>query len=88
MDKVVGEKITRACESLIQMLKLTFQGFRLLTKKSLGEAESVRNEVRQHCSELTKYLVSKSSSPIPLRRRVRLFPCLLRPEEGHRFVYL
>jgi Na+/phosphate symporter len=61
MDKEAEEKILRVCQSLIKMLELSFQGFRRGTEESLREAENVKNEVRQHSSELTSYLISKSS---------------------------
>jgi Na+/phosphate symporter len=62
MEREIGEKIIRVCQSLIKMLELAFQGFRRGTEESIREAEEVRNEVRQYSSELTGFLISRSSS--------------------------
>jgi len=62
MEKEVGEKATRVCQSLIKMLELAFQGFRRGTEESIRQAEEVRHEVRQYSSELTGFLISRSSS--------------------------
>jgi len=62
MEREVREKIIRVCQSLIKMLELAFQGFRRGTEESIREAEEVQNEVRQYSSELTGFLISRSSS--------------------------
>jgi Na+/phosphate symporter len=62
MERELGEKIIRVCQSLIKMLELAFQGFRRGTEESIRKAEEVRNEVRQYSSELTGFLISRSSS--------------------------
>ncbi len=63
MDKEVGEKMVQVCQSLIKMLELSFQGFRKLTEESFTKVEEARKEVQQHCTELTNFIVSKSTSP-------------------------
>ncbi len=61
MDKDVGEMMIKVCQSLIKMLALSFQGFRKYTEESLREVEKVKNEVRNHSSELAHFLILKSS---------------------------
>ena len=61
MDKDVGEKMIKVCQSLIKMLALSFQGFRKYTEESLREVEKVKNEVRNNSSELAHFLILKSS---------------------------
>jgi Na+/phosphate symporter len=61
MDKEVGERMIRVCQSLIKMLELSFQGFRKHTEESLREAEKVTNEIRKYSSELAHFLILKSS---------------------------
>jgi Na+/phosphate symporter len=63
VDKEVGEKMVQVCQSLIKMLELSFQGFRKLTEESFTKVEEARKEVQQHCTELTNFIVSKSTSP-------------------------
>ena len=62
MEKEVGEKIIRVCQSLIKMLELSFEGFRRPTEKSFREAEEVKDKIRQYSSELTGFIISKSPS--------------------------
>jgi len=62
MESEVKEKMIQVCQSLIKMLEMAFQGFRMLTQKSVEEAENVKNEVRQYSSELANFLISKSPS--------------------------
>ncbi|MFB3886155.1 MAG: hypothetical protein ACE144_13085 [Thermodesulfobacteriota bacterium] len=61
MDKDVGEMMIKVCQSLIEMLDLSFQGFRKSTEVSLGGVDKVKNGVRKHSSELAHYLILKSS---------------------------
>jgi Na+/phosphate symporter len=61
MDKDVGEKMVRVCQSLIKMLELSFQGFRKHTEESLNEAEKAKDEIRKNSSELAQLLILKSS---------------------------
>ncbi len=61
MDKEVGERMIRVCQSLIKMLELSFQGFRKHTEESLREAEKVTNEIRKYSSEFAHFLILKSS---------------------------
>jgi Na+/phosphate symporter len=61
MDKDVGEKMIKVCQSLIKMLELSFQGFRKHTEESIREVDKVKNEVQKHSSELAHFLILKSS---------------------------
>ncbi len=61
MESEANQKMIKVCQSLIKMLEMAFQGFRMLTEKSVDEAEEVQNEVRQYSSELTHLLISKSA---------------------------
>ena len=61
MDKDVGEKMIKVCQSLIKMLALSFQGFRKYKEESFREVEKVKNEVRNNSSELAHFLILKSS---------------------------
>ncbi len=61
MDKDVEEKMIKVCQSLIKMLALSFQGFRIYKEESLKEVEKVKNEVRNNSSELAHFLILKSS---------------------------
>jgi len=60
MESEAKQKMIKVCQSLIEMLEMAFQGFRMLTEKSVDEAEEVQNEIRQYSSELTHFLISKS----------------------------
>jgi Na+/phosphate symporter len=62
MQKEVEEKLARVTNCAAQMLEETFQGFRKQTKESVLEVESYRREVQKASSDLTEFLVSKSSS--------------------------
>jgi Na+/phosphate symporter len=61
MDKEVGEKMIRVCQSLIKMLALSFRGFREHTVEGLKEAEKVKDEIRTSSSALARFLILKSS---------------------------
>jgi Na+/phosphate symporter len=61
MDKEVGEKMIRVCQSLIKMLELSFQGFRKHSEEALKEVEKVKDEIRRNSSELAHFLILKSS---------------------------
>jgi Na+/phosphate symporter len=61
MDKEVGEKMIRVCQSLIKMLELSFQGFRKHSEEALKEMEKVKDEIRKNSSELAHFLILKSS---------------------------
>ena len=61
MDKEVGEKMIRVCQSLIKMLELSFQGFRKHSEEALKEVEKVKDEIRKNSSELAHFLILKSS---------------------------
>jgi Na+/phosphate symporter len=63
MDNEVGEKMIQVCQSLIKMLELSYQGFRKLTEDSFMKVEETRKEVQHHSTELTKSIISESSSP-------------------------
>ncbi len=62
MDIEIKEKIIPVCESLEKMLALAFDGFRKPAEKSLKEAEEVKDKLHHYSSELTSFIVSKSSS--------------------------
>jgi len=62
IEKELEERMLRVCQSLIQMLELAFQAFRSFKEDSITEAERVKEEIRRYSSELTGYLISKSSS--------------------------
>lgn len=62
MDKDVEEMFLRLCRNEIKMLELVFEGFRSLTEKAVQEAEQVKAEIRKDASELTRFLIQKSSS--------------------------
>jgi Na+/phosphate symporter len=61
MDKEVGEKMIRVCQSLIKMLELSFQGFRKHGEESLKGVEEIKKEIRKNSSELAHFLILKSS---------------------------
>jgi Na+/phosphate symporter len=61
MDKEVGERMIRVCQSLIKMLELSFQGFRKHSEEALKEVEKVKDEIRKNSSELAHFLIIKSS---------------------------
>jgi Na+/phosphate symporter len=61
MDKEVGKRIIRVCQSLIKMLELSFQGFRKHSEEALKEVEKVKDEIRKNSSELAHFLILKSS---------------------------
>jgi Na+/phosphate symporter len=61
MDKEVGERMIRVCQSLIKMLELSFQGFRKHSEEVLKEVEKVKDEIRKNSSELAHFLILKSS---------------------------
>ncbi len=63
MDKEVSEKMKLICPGLSQMLELSFQGFRKLSEESFSKVEEAREEVQQLSTELTRFLLSKSSQP-------------------------
>jgi len=62
MDKEIKEKMILVSQSLMKMLALAFEGFRRPTEKSFKEAEEVRDKIHQYSSELTSFIISKSSS--------------------------
>jgi Na+/phosphate symporter len=62
MDKDVGEMMIKVCQSLIKMLELSFQGFRKYTETSLRDVDKVKNEFQKHSTELSHFLILKSSS--------------------------
>ena len=62
MDREISGRIIELCRSLSEMLEMTFQAFRKSTEKSIKEAEEVRNEVQRYSSEMTRFLVAKSSA--------------------------
>ncbi len=61
MDKEVGERMIRVCQSLIKMLELSFQGFRKHSEEALKEVEKVKDEIRKNSSESAHFLIIKSS---------------------------
>jgi Na+/phosphate symporter len=61
MDRDVGEMMIKVCQSLIEMLELSFQGFRKQTEGSLRGVDLVKKKVRNYSSELAHYLILKSS---------------------------
>ena len=61
MDKEVGEKMIRVCQSLIKMLELSFQGFRKHTEESLKAVDEAKKEIQKNSSELAHFLILKSS---------------------------
>jgi Na+/phosphate symporter len=62
MDKEVAEKMVHVSRSLATMLEMAFQAFRKLTEESIKAVEETKRDVQQHSTELTKLLISKSSS--------------------------
>src|SRR4030043_1897603 len=62
MDKEIREGIILVCQSLMEMLKLAFEGFRKPTEKSFKEAEEVKDKVHHYSSEMTSFIISKSPS--------------------------
>jgi Na+/phosphate symporter len=65
MEKDVEERLIRLCRSNIKRLALIFEGFRTLTDRAIQEAEQVKEEILRDSSELSKFLIQKSS---PLER--------------------
>ena len=61
MEKEVAEKLISVCEGLTQMLEEAFRRYPHLTEESIKEAEALKKEVQWNTSELTGYLISKSS---------------------------
>ncbi|HSB05846.1 MAG TPA: hypothetical protein VLK23_11695 [Thermodesulfobacteriota bacterium] len=62
MDREISGKMIEVCRSLSEMLEMTFQAFRKSTEKSIKEAEEIRQEAQRSSSELTRFLVAKSSA--------------------------
>ncbi len=62
MEKDVEELLIKVCRSEIKMLELVFEGFRTHTEKAIQEADQVKEEIWRNSSELTKFLIQKSSS--------------------------
>ena len=62
MDREISGKMIEICRSLSEMLEMTFQAFRKSTEKSIKEAEEIRKEAQRNSSELTRFLVAKSSA--------------------------
>jgi Na+/phosphate symporter len=63
MDTDVREKLIQVCQGLINMLELSFQGFRKLNEESFMKVEEVRKEVQGRSTDLVNFMISKSSSP-------------------------
>ena len=62
MDKDAGEMMMiKVCQSLIKMLELSFQGFRKYTEASLRDVDKAKNEFQKHSTELSHFLILKSS---------------------------
>lgn len=61
MEREVEERLIQICRSEIKMLEMIFEGFRILKEKSIQEADQVKEEIQKHSSELTKFLIQKSS---------------------------
>ena len=62
MDGEIGRRLIKVCESLNNMLEMTFQGFRKSQETAIKEAEEIRKEIESYSSELTQFLVKKSLS--------------------------
>jgi Na+/phosphate symporter len=62
MDTEINGKMIELCRSLSERLEMTFQAFRKSTETSIKEAEEIRKEVQRYSSELTRFLVAKSSA--------------------------
>jgi hypothetical protein len=45
MDKEVGEKMIRLCQSLVKILELSFQGFHRPTEELLKAVKEVKKEI-------------------------------------------
>jgi Na+/phosphate symporter len=73
IDQEVTERMIQVCQGLSRMLELNYQGFRILSEKSVGEAEEMKNEIRKGSSGLTTFLISKSSSMAEGREWVKPF---------------
>jgi len=74
MDREISGRMIELCRSLSEMLEMTFQAFRKSTEKSIREAEEVRNEVQRYSSEMTRFLVAKSSAATTGKEWVK--PCI------------
>src|SRR4030043_1510984 len=62
MDKEIREKMILVCQNLMKMLELAFEVFRRPTEKSFIDAEEVKDKIHHYSSELTSFIISKSSS--------------------------
>jgi len=61
MEREVAERMIEVCQSLIEMLEVAFRGFRKPTEESFREAEEAIHKVRKYSTELTGFLILKSS---------------------------
>jgi len=62
MEGDIGQRMIKISESLNNMLEMTLQGFRKSQEKGIKEAEAIREEVKRHSSDLTRFLVERSLS--------------------------
>jgi Na+/phosphate symporter len=62
MDTEISGKMMELCRRLSEMLEMTFQAFRKSTETSIKNAEETKKEVQRYSSELTRFLVGKSSA--------------------------
>jgi Na+/phosphate symporter len=62
MDTDVREKLIQLCQGLVNMLELSFQGFRKLDEESFTKVEQARKEVQGLSADLANFMISKSSS--------------------------
>ena len=71
MDIEIREKMILVCQSLMRMLELAFDGFRRPNEESFKEAEEFEDKIYQYLSELTGFIISKSSSSEKEKERVK-----------------
>jgi Na+/phosphate symporter len=62
MDKEIREEMVRVCQTLMEMLELAFEEFRMPTEKSFKEAMEVKEKIHLYSSELITSVVSKTPS--------------------------
>jgi len=71
MDKEVKEKMILVCQSLTKMLELALEGFQRPTEKFFEEEEEFEDRIYEYSSELTGFIISKSSSSEKGKERIK-----------------
>jgi len=62
MDKEIKEKMIAVSRSLMEMLELALEGFRKPSERFFEEEEAFEEKIYESSSELTSFIISKSSS--------------------------